>query len=90
MMTSVERLLLEARTLPTTDQMILASLLIQQAQQPVLVVDEERLAAFRRVRGSLAGLLPTTKEFMAEKRAELDREERRFNERFGHQVDGVQ
>lgn len=79
MMTSVERLLQKARTLPTTEQMILASLLIQQAQQPVLV-GEGRLAAFRRVRGSLAGLLPTTKKFMAEKRAELDREERRFKE----------
>ena len=76
MMTSVERLLQEARTLPTAEQMILASLLIQQAQQPVLV-DEGRLAAFRRVRGSLAGLLPTTEEFMAEKRAELAREEQR-------------
>ncbi|MGH9803275.1 MAG: hypothetical protein ACRD82_23165 [Blastocatellia bacterium] len=88
-MSSVEKLLQEARMLPTAEQMILASLLIQQAQQPVRV-DEDRQTAFRRVRGSLAGLLPTTEEFIAEKRAELAQEERRFSERFGHQVEGVQ
>jgi hypothetical protein len=69
-MSSVERLLQEARSLPTSEQMILASLLIQQAQQPVSI-DADRQAAFRRVRGSLAGLLPTTDEFMVEKRMEL-------------------
>ena len=88
-MSSVERLLQEAKTLPTNEQMILASLLIQQAQQPVLI-DEDRQAAFRRVRGSLAGVLPTIEEFMAEKRAELEREEGRFLARFGHQSEGVQ
>lgn len=79
-MSSVERLLQEARALPAMEQMILASLLIQQAQHPI-PVDEDRQAAFRRVRGSLAGLLPTTDEFIAEKRAELEREELRFYER---------
>ncbi|MBL8188054.1 MAG: hypothetical protein JNK38_08605 [Acidobacteria bacterium] len=88
-MSSVERLLQEARTLPTNEQMILASLLIQQAQHPVSI-DEDRQAAFHRVRGSLAGLLPTTEEFMAEKRAELDQEEERFLARFGCQTKGVQ
>lgn len=68
--------------LPPFEQMILASLILQQALHPV-PVDADRQAAFRRVRGSLAGLLPTTDEFTAAKRAELDQEENRFAERFG-------
>lgn len=88
-MCSVEGLLQQARMLPAVEQMILASLLIQQSQQPVMV-DDDRQAAFRRVRGSLAGLLPMTEEFMAEKCAEVIREEERFTERFGHQAERSQ
>jgi hypothetical protein len=85
-MSAIERLLQEARALPAVEQMILAALLIQQAQHPV-PVDVDRQAAFRRVRGSLKGILPSSEEFMAEKRAELDREEELFVERFGHRTE---
>jgi hypothetical protein len=82
MMSTIETLLQEARLLPQLEQLKLAALLIQQAQSVVPIV-EQRRAAFRRVRGKFKHLLPTVDEFMAEKRAELELEERKFEECFG-------
>jgi hypothetical protein len=56
--------------LPQNEQLRLASLLIQQAQSRI-PTDEERRAAFRRVRGKFKKILMSTEEFQAEKRREL-------------------
>jgi hypothetical protein len=68
---TVETLLQEARMLPQNEQLRLASLLIQQAQSRI-PTDEERRAAFRRVRGKFKNILISTEEFQAEKRRELE------------------
>lgn len=80
-MSAVERLLQEARALPSAEQIMLAALLIQQAQHSV-PVDEDRRAAFRRVRGKYKHLPFGTAELQAEKHQELELEERRYKERF--------
>ena len=85
-MSTIETLLQEARLLPQFEQLILAALLIQQAQSVVPTI-EQRRAAFRHVRGKFKHLLPTVNEFMAEKRAELELEERKVEERFGKRAE---
>lgn len=84
-MSTIETLLQEARLLPQIEQLKLAALLIEQAQS-VVPTAEQRLAAVRRVRGKFKHLLPTVDEYMAAKRAELEQEERKFEERFGKRV----
>jgi hypothetical protein len=79
---TVEALLREARALPPGEQLLLAKLLIQQAQS-VLPSTEIKTAVIRRVRGMFRGR-PGTAEFQAEKRRELKAEERKF---FGHRPD---
>jgi hypothetical protein len=76
---TVETLLQEARALPQGEQLLLASLLIQQAQS-VLSSTESKTAVISRVRGMFRGR-PGTAEFQAEKSRELEAEERKF---FGH------
>jgi hypothetical protein len=73
---TVETLLQEARMLSQEEQLRLASLLIQQAQslEPSI---EARREALRRVRGMFRGM-PSTEEFQAEKRRELEDEERKL------------
>ncbi len=76
---TVETLLREARALPQGEQLLLASLLIQQAQS-VLPSTETKTAVIRRVRGMFRGR-PGTTEFQAEKCRELEADEQKF---FGH------
>ena len=61
---------------PQCEQLKLAALLFEQAQ-PTAPVNEDRRAAFRRARGRFKHLLPSVAEFQAEKRRELEVEERR-------------
>ncbi|MCI0336758.1 MAG: hypothetical protein L0226_04210 [Acidobacteria bacterium] len=77
---TVETLLQEARSLPQNEQLRLASLLIQQAQSATPSI-ETRREVLGRVRGMFKGM-PGTEEFQAEKREELEAEERKFGERF--------
>ncbi len=67
----VESLLAEALMLSALDQVRLCKLLIQAARAAEIEVRRE---AIRRAKGSMAGLLPSTAEFLAEKRAELEAE----------------
>jgi hypothetical protein len=76
---TVETLLRVARALPQREQLLLASLLIQQAQT-VLSSTETKTAVLLRVRGMFRGR-PGTAEFHAEKSREVEAEEQKF---FGH------
>jgi hypothetical protein len=67
---TVEALLREARALPQGEQLLLASLLSQQAQT-ILPSTETKTAVIRRVRGMFRGR-PGTAEFQAEKSSELE------------------
>lgn len=67
-----ERVLQEARMLPPPDQLRLSELLAQEARTTDA---EARREAVRRAKGSMRGMLPTTEQFLAEKHAELEREE---------------
>lgn len=80
-MITAETSLEETRSWSQSEQLKLAVLLIQQAQMSA-PADEERSAAFRRVRGKFKGLLDA-EEFRKEKRMELEIGERRYAERFG-------
>jgi hypothetical protein len=73
---TVETLLQEAQALPLEEQLRLASLLIQQAQSVSPSV-ETRREVLRLVRGTFRAM-PGTEEFQAEKRRELEEEERKF------------
>jgi hypothetical protein len=81
-MSVVERLFQEARTLPLAEQAHLVTLLAQTVQAAV-EAEEARRQTIRRIKGSMAGLLPSTEQLQAEKRAELELEERKYQERFG-------
>lgn len=72
---SVEALLQEARSLTPAEQLTLAALIIQQAQNALPSL-EARFEALGRVRGILKGL-PGLEAFQEEKRRELELEERR-------------
>jgi hypothetical protein len=69
-MMTVETLLQEARSLSQGEQLLLASLLIQQAQSVPPSV-ETRREVLGLVRGMFRGM-PGTEEFQAEKRREED------------------
>ncbi len=73
-MSTIERLLQEARALPLTDQIKLSELIAQEARAAEI---EARRAAVEDALGSMAGLLPSVDEFLAEKHAELERELKR-------------
>lgn len=77
---TVERLLQEARGLPQNEQLLLASLLIQQAQTALPSI-ETRREVLHRVRGMFRGS-PGTLEFQAEKRRELEEEEQKLFKRW--------
>jgi hypothetical protein len=79
-MITAETILQETRLWPKFEQLKLMMLLfeqMEQAQAPA-PIDEDRRAAFRRVRGKYKHLLPSVAEFQAEKRQELELEERRY------------
>jgi hypothetical protein len=76
---TVEILLQGTRSLPQNEQLRLASLLIQQAQSLEPSIETKR-EALKRVRGMFKGM-PGTEEFQAERREELELEERKFAER---------
>jgi len=82
---TAETILQEVRLWPQYEQLKLLALLFEQVEQALALTpaDEDRRAAFRRVRGKYKNLLPTVAEFQAEKRQELELEERRYAERFG-------
>ncbi|MGH9938711.1 MAG: hypothetical protein ACREAM_20920 [Blastocatellia bacterium] len=87
-MITVENILQETRLWPQFEQLNLALRLFEQAlAQTQALIDEDRHAAFRRVRGKYKHLLPTVAEFQAEKRRELELEESRFAERFEHRAE---
>lgn len=67
-----EQVLQEARLLPPPEQLRLSEVLAQEART---TDTNERREAVRRAKGSMRGLLPTTEQFLAEKHAELEREE---------------
>ncbi|MGH9833049.1 MAG: hypothetical protein ACREBD_19905 [Blastocatellia bacterium] len=67
----VESILANVRMLPLRDQVRLCKLLVQEASA---VEIEARHEAIRQAKGSMAGLLPSTMEFLAEKHAELEAE----------------
>ncbi|HZS10564.1 MAG TPA: hypothetical protein VFD58_37390 [Blastocatellia bacterium] len=72
-MSTLERLIQEAQALPQLERQKLIEAL--QAE-PLADEREARLAAIHKARGSMKGLLPSTEEFLAEKHAELQREEK--------------
>lgn len=72
---SVQGILEEVRELTPAEQLALASLIIQQAQNAITMV-EPRARAVNRVRGILKGL-PGLDAFMAEKEREIDLEDTR-------------
>ncbi len=80
---TAETILQEIRLWPQSEQLKLMTLLFEQTWQLIAPTDEDRNAAFRRVRGMLKGL-PGAEEFREEKRRGLELEERRYAERFGH------
>jgi hypothetical protein len=71
-MNTLERLIHEARALP-----------FEERQKPVEALGAQdssreqgaKVEAVRRARGSMSGVLPSVAEFLAEKHAELEREE---------------
>jgi hypothetical protein len=71
-MSNLERLIQEVQALPYLERQKLI-----EALQVDLLPDEQtaRLEMIRKVRGSMKGILPSTAEFLAEKHAELEREE---------------
>jgi hypothetical protein len=69
-MSTVEKLLNEARKLPLGDRKRLSELLAEETRA---AEQSEREKAIRSAKGSMAGLLPSTEDFLAEKYAEIDR-----------------
>lgn len=67
-----EQVLQAARMLPPPEQLRLSELLAQEART---TCTDARREAVRRAKGSMRGMLPTTEQFLAEKHAELEREE---------------
>lgn len=89
-MITAETILQETRLWSQFEQVKLATRLFEQAQEFVVPTNEDRRAAFRRVRGKYRHLLPSLEEFQAEKRRELELEERRYAERFGRGAESQQ
>lgn len=99
-MITVERILEEVRTLPLIEQIRLSGLLAQETlaagtetrvnESLAMKGDETEMEARRRAvrqaRGSMAGLLPLTEVFLAEKHAELGLEERKLAEQAGQRA----
>ncbi len=84
-MITADTILQETRLWSQFEQLKLVMRLFEQAQAE-MPVGEDRQAAFHRVRGMLKGL-PGAEEFRREKRRELELEEKRYAERFGHHVE---
>lgn len=84
-MITAENILQETRLWPQFEQLKLAIRLLDRAlAQMQAPIDEDRRAALRRVRGKYKHILPTVEEFQAERRRDLEIEERRYAERFDH------
>lgn len=71
-MSNLEKLIQEAQSLPYLEkQKLIEALQVEtESNHPTAKIN-----AIRKVRGSLKGILPSTEEFLAEKHAELNREE---------------
>jgi enhancing lycopene biosynthesis protein 2 len=69
-MSTLERLICEARALPFEEQQKLIEALGAEDSPRE---QEVRVEAVRRARGSMRGVLPSVTEFLAEKHAELNR-----------------
>lgn len=71
-MSNLERLIQEVQTLPYLERQKLI-----EALQAELLSDEQtaRIDTIRKTRGSMKDILPSTADFLAEKHAELAREE---------------
>lgn len=81
-MNRIESILLEAKSLTLDEQLILASLIIQQSQERTLPLDARR-DAFHRVRGMFKeGAAPEA--FREEKSRETDLEEMRYRQHFNN------
>ena len=73
-MSTAERLLQEAKMLPPVEQLWLSEMIAQEARASEI---EARRAAVEQAFGSMAGILPSVDEFLAEKHAELEQELKR-------------
>ena len=71
-MSNLEKLIQEAQSLPYLEKQKLIEALQTETESNLPTA---KINAIRNVRGSLKGLLPSTEEFLAEKHAELKREE---------------
>jgi hypothetical protein len=68
---SFEQVLAQAMALPASERQRLIAAL---SNEPFVEEWKTRRELIRRTKGSMAGLLPTTEEFLAEKRAEIEEE----------------
>lgn len=84
---TVNEIVEAARALPLVEQAHLVTLLAQ-AVQAAVEAEEARRQIIRRTKGSMVGLLPSTEQLQAEKRAELELEEQKYQERFGKLAGG--
>ena len=72
-MSNLEKLIQEAQVLPYFErQKLIEALQIKSSFD----ISSPKVAAVRKARGSMKGILPTTEEFLAEKHAKLEREQR--------------
>ena len=70
-MSNLDKLIQEAQVLPYFEkQKLIKALQVNTSFD----IPSPKVAAIRKARGSMKGILPTTEEFLAEKRAELERE----------------
>jgi hypothetical protein len=70
-MSTVEKILQEARELSLAERKRLSELLADETRAAEHSLREETI---RQAMGSMAGLLPSTKDFLADKHAELERD----------------
>lgn len=72
-MSNLEKLIQEAQSLPYLEkQKLIEALQTEQVSNSAAA----KLEAIRKARGCLTGILPSTDEFLAEKYAELNQEEK--------------
>lgn len=92
---TIEAVLQEAWTWPLQERLQLATMLIQQAQAalpasaaqpPKQQTQAERAALIDEICGKYAGSAPSTEQFLAWKREEIELEEQRYERLFGNQT----
>lgn len=72
-MTKLDKLIQEAQVLPYFEkQKLIKALQVNTSFD----ISSPKIAAIRKARGSMKEILPTIEEFLAEKHAELEREQR--------------